>query len=575
MALANIDWISTMKKPHALSVFYATLAAAFLLLLAMSITFYLYMDSRLAIDKAQLNREHSLHLADELRQTSDDLTRMVRLYVVTGNPMYKKQFQEVLDIRDGLVPRPENYSSIYWDLVLESDKRPRPLSTAAKLTDLMRQADVTEHEFSLLNAAKDSSDALVNLERQAMVLREQATSNGQTQSWQAITIIHSNDYQKAKAGIMLPILNFTVALDERTQLNVQSHLQTATALQYWLTLLAILSALTIGLAAWALQRILGASLGTIEKHISHLGHGEYVDALSVHGGLEASIAGCIARAEKRLTEIEIDRERQQAELKKAEHSLMESERLASLGALVAGVAHELNTPIGIAVTAASALEANTKDIAAQIKDGKMLRSTFDNYIEHCSQGTPMILRSCLRAANLIASFKNISVDQTSEQRRIFKLHDVANDHITMLRTAHKNVKWTFENTISPEISCDGYPGALGQVISNLLHNAAVHAFEPTDSGTITISAEIKDDYVTIYVTDNGKGMSEVILARIWQPFFTTKLGSGGSGLGLSICRNIVVGILGGSLIASSAEGQGTCFTLHLPLTASINQIYHK
>ncbi|MEI8615010.1 HAMP domain-containing sensor histidine kinase [Shewanella sp. PP-He15 brown] len=251
---------------------------------------------------------------------------------------------------------------------------------------------------------------------------------------------------------------------------------------------------------------------------------------------------------------------------------MESERLASLGALVAGVAHELNTPIGIAVTAASALEANTKDIAAQIKDGKMLRSTFDNYIEHCSQGTPMILRSCLRAANLIASFKNISVDQTSEQRRIFKLHDVANDHITMLRTAHKNVKWTFENTISPEISCDGYPGALGQVISNLLHNAAVHAFEPTDSGTITISAEIKDDYVTIYVTDNGKGMSEVILARIWQPFFTTKLGSGGSGLGLSICRNIVVGILGGSLIASSAEGQGTCFTLHLPLTASINQI---
>ncbi|MCS6234923.1 sensor histidine kinase [Shewanella baltica] len=561
-----------MKKNHAQGILYAALSAAFLLILAMSTTFFLYMDSRQAIDKAQLNREQTLQLADELRQTSDDLTRMVRTYVVTGNTMYKQQFQEVLDIRDGLAPRPENYPYIYWDLVLEPDKRPRPASTSVKLTDLMRQANVTNEELHLLSSAKENSDTLVKLERQAMALRERAEPHDLKTHLQAIDLVHSKAYQEAKVGIMLPILNFTKVLDERTQLSVQRHRQTAARLQHTLTVLALLLVLTIALTAWVVHRILGASLSTLEQHISSLSNGTCTESLIVPRGLETSIAGCISRAQKRLIELDIERTQQQTELKKAEHSLMESERLSSLGALVAGVAHELNTPIGIAVTAASALEANTKDIAAQIKDGKMLRSTFDNYIENCIETAPMVLRACQRAANLIASFKNISIDQTSEQRRFFMLHDVANDHITMLRTAHKHVKWAFENTISPKISCDSYPGALGQVISNLLNNAAIHAFTPTDSGTITISAETENEDVIIYVTDNGKGMSEAILARIWQPFFTTKFGTGGSGLGLAICHNIAVGILKGSLKATSTEGQGTCFTLRIPLFLNGNSL---
>lgn len=557
-----------MRKPYILNIFYGVLAMSFVFSLAISITFYLYIASRRSIENAQYNREQILLLADELRQSSDDLTRMVRSYVVTGNAMYKKQFQEVLDIREGLAPRPEGYAYIYWDLVLEPDKKPRSASTRAKLTDLMSQANITEEEFHLLSNAKKNSDALVGIEHQAMSLREGSEPGDLAKQLQAIALLHSKAYQEAKAGIMQPILDFTMALDERTNHSVQGLIQDATKLQYILTTLSILLAIMIALALLLVHRILGASLSTLEDQISSLSNGSLKEPLKVSHPFENSIAGCIARAQYRFIELENERTQKQEVLKKAEQSLMESERLSSLGALVAGVAHELNTPIGIAVTAASALDANTKEIATKIKDGKMLRSTFEGYVDHCSQGAPMILRACQRAARLISSFKSIAVDQTSEQRRKFILHELINDHISMLRTSYKNVNCTFENTVSPDISCDSYPGALGQVISNLISNAATHAFAPEDIGSITLSADIENEYVIIYVSDNGRGMSQDVLTRIWQPFFTTKLGSGGSGLGLAICHNITVGILKGTLSATSTEGKGTCFTLRIPRATS-------
>lgn len=557
-----------MRKSYILNIFYAVLAMSFAFSLAISITFYLYIESRRSIENAQYNREQILLLADELRQSSDDLTRMVRSYVVTGNAMYKKQFQEVLDIREGLAPRPEGYAYIYWDLVLEPDKKPRPASMRAKLTDLMSQANITEEEFHLLSNAKKNSDALVGIEHQAMSLREGADPGDLAKQLQAIALLHSKAYQEAKAGIMQPILDFKMALDERTQHSVQGLIQDATKLQYILTTLSILLAIMIALALWLVHRILGASLSTLEDQISSLSNGNLTEPLKVSDRFKNSIAGCVARAQYRFIELEIERTQKQEELKKAEQSLIESERLSSLGALVAGVAHELNTPIGIAVTAASALDANTKEIAKQIKDGKMLRSTFEGYVDHCRQGAPMILRACQRSARLISSFKSIAVDQTSEQRRKFILHELINDHISMLRTSYKNVNFTFENTVSPDISCDSYPGALGQVISNLISNAAIHAFGPEDVGSITLSADIENECVIIYVSDNGRGMSQDILTRIWQPFFTTKLGSGGSGLGLAICHNITVGILKGTLSATSTEAKGTCFTLRIPRATS-------
>ncbi|SEC59626.1 sensor histidine kinase [Pseudomonas anguilliseptica] len=557
-----------MRKPYLLTLFYGALATAFLLTLTICATFYLYIESRRSIEHGQINREQILLLADELRQSSDDLTRMARSYAVTGNVMYKRQFQEVLDIRDGLAPRPENYAYIYWDLMLEADKKPSPASTPAKLNDLMRQANITEEEFRLLSSAKINSDALVEIEHQAMALRERAGPGDLTTQLQAIALLHSPAYQETKAGIMQPILELTKALDERTQLSVQGTIQDASRIQYTLTIQSTLLAMMIALALWIAHRILGASLSTLEEHISSLSNGNFTEPLEVSNSLGNSIAGCVARAQSRFLELEIERTQRREELNKAERSLMESERLSSLGALVAGVAHELNTPIGIAVTAASALDANTKAIAAEIKDGKMLRSTFEYYIEHCGEGAPMILRACQRAANLIASFKNIAIDQTSEQHRTFELHELVNDHISMLRTSYKHVNWIFENTVSPDINCDSYPGALGQVISNLLNNAAIHAFTPSDSGSISISADIENDHVTICISDNGKGMSEDILARIWQPFFTTKLGTGGSGLGLAICRNITTGILKGTLTATSTECKGTRFTLRIPLATN-------
>lgn len=256
-----------------------------------------------------------------------------------------------------------------------------------------------------------------------------------------------------------------------------------------------------------------------------------------------------------------------ARLEQAGQDLAEAEKLASLGSLVAGVAHELNTPIGNALTTATALEHEAQGMRAQVAAGAIRRSVLEGFIARCADMADLLTRSCQRAAELISSFKQVAVDQTSEQKRAFLLDELVGDNIAALRPSHKHARWTFENTVPPGIRCESYPGPLGQVISNLLQNAALHAFELGDPGSITVSALREDAHVVITVSDTGKGMTADVLARIWEPFFTTRLGQGGSGLGLAICRNIVSGVLGGTLNAASAPGQGTRFVLRMPLAA--------
>jgi signal transduction histidine kinase len=270
-----------------------------------------------------------------------------------------------------------------------------------------------------------------------------------------------------------------------------------------------------------------------------------------------------ARVEQRTHELS----RSIEQLKQTQAELLQAEKLASLGALVAGVAHELNTPIGNALTTATALEDASKMFQAAVVKGELRKSTMLHFVDSAVPMSELISRSCRRAANLISSFKQVAVDQTSEQRRQFDLRTLVDDHIAALRPSFKQAPWLIEIDIADGIAFDSYPGPLGQVINNLVQNAIKHGFEGRPQGTLKISASLRQDAVEIDFIDDGNGMPAEVLAHIFEPFYTTKLGHGGSGLGLSIALNIVTGVLGGTLSATSKPGLGTQFFLRLPLRA--------
>ena len=269
------------------------------------------------------------------------------------------------------------------------------------------------------------------------------------------------------------------------------------------------------------------------------------------------------RVQERTAELSAALER----LGQAQQELLQSEKLASLGALVAGVAHELNTPIGNAVTVASTLVQTQQRFAAQAHSG-LTRSALAEYLQDLQEGGQIIERNLQRAAELIGSFKQLAVDQTSTQRRSFALHEVVHEITLAMRPALRKQPITLHEDIPAELQLDSYPGPLGQVLMNLIANALAHAFGERSSGTITVQAQATTPgWLRLSVRDDGSGIATEHQKKIFDPFFTTKLGQGGSGLGLHIVYTLVNGLLGGRIELHSQLGQGCAFVLHLPVSA--------
>jgi PAS domain S-box-containing protein len=271
------------------------------------------------------------------------------------------------------------------------------------------------------------------------------------------------------------------------------------------------------------------------------------------------------RVQDRTLELTAALERLQA----TQSELVRSEKLSALGSLVAGVAHELNTPIGNSLTVASTMLDQTREFSQSMATG-LTRSKLENYVANTNEGTGILMRSLRHAADLVASFKQVAVDQTSVNRRRFDLHDTVEEILLTLGPSIRKTQHTVHSHIAPHLSMESYPGPLGQVLTNLINNAMVHAFDGIAHGVITISAQMQgDNHVKIMVQDNGVGIPVANLERVFDPFFTTKLGRGGSGLGLNIVYNLVREALGGSVTVASEPGQGACFTLILPLRAPV------
>ncbi len=253
-----------------------------------------------------------------------------------------------------------------------------------------------------------------------------------------------------------------------------------------------------------------------------------------------------------------------ADLKLAQRQLVDSEKMAALGGLVAGVAHEINTPLGISVTAASHLQGETQRLRRQLESGELKRSDLDAYESTARESSELILRNLQRADKLVKSFKQVAVDQSSEARRHIVLAQYIDEILTSLRPALKRARHRIIVDCPPDLGFVTLPGAIYQVLANLVMNTLVHAFGPEEPGEIRIEASLKATHVLLTYADNGSGMTEESRLRIFEPFFTTRRGQGGSGLGMHIVFNLVTQGLGGIIECDSAPGQGVYFSIQIP-----------
>lgn len=255
------------------------------------------------------------------------------------------------------------------------------------------------------------------------------------------------------------------------------------------------------------------------------------------------------------------------QLKETQRQLIESEKMATLGNLVAGIAHEINTPIGIGVTAASTLQDETDALEQLYSDGHFTRNAFEMYLQTAQQSSQLILNNLQRASDLVQSFKHISADQIHLERRKFVLHEYLQEIVRSLEPTLKHSRHRIRIDSKQVITMESYPGAISQVVTNLVMNSLNHAYPMNGNGTLQFSWCQQKDRVILLYSDDGSGIAKTDLHYIFDPFFTTARGRGGTGLGLHIVYNLVTQKLGGTIRCESEPNLGTKFILDIPCHA--------
>jgi PAS domain S-box-containing protein len=299
--------------------------------------------------------------------------------------------------------------------------------------------------------------------------------------------------------------------------------------------------------------------------------------LDAEGEIANIVTVALDIGERKRGELEMRKAKDAAEaalrnLRETQNSLIEAEKLAALGRLVAGVAHEVNNPVGISLTVASSLERKSANFAAEVARGDLRRSSLNDFLETTRDASSQLVANLNRAAELIQSFKQVAADRNYSDQRNFDLGDLTEQVVMSLRPGLRKHHLTLNVDCEPNLTMNSYPGPYGQVLTNLFLNAVAHAFPDGRPGAVDIQVrQSGKDNVEVLFSDNGCGMSLDVRRRAFDPFFTTRRDQGGTGLGLHIVYNIVTNRLGGRLDLDSEPGGGTRIRIVLPRTAPLEQ----
>jgi C4-dicarboxylate-specific signal transduction histidine kinase len=526
--------------------------------------------------------------------------------VVTGFEQLRAVRRNISDLyENGVLRSAGEISGLY--AILETTLRGNNgliVPTLARSRDLFSRVVVAANGYYLtfsFNSAQDAFSGLEAIEQTLPVMRDLAETDLQRSSLDAlgrrVGALRANLLKLSEAfdeqGTLLreavdksqdDLTAATGALSQAIRLRegaVQDRLDGALRAIYWRILSVFLGALVlIAVVGVAVARSLTRPLDRLLKSVHAIVNGqlgaqvEGRDARDELGELAQAIevfrqnAISKAAAEEELRTSHRRLETAYAELRNAQDSLVESEKLAALGGLVAGVAHEVNNPVGISITVASALARRSAEFAADIERGELRRSKLNAFAHGSRDAAEQLVANLTRAGELIRSFKQVAVDRSQAERRTFDLLEATQQIIVSLRPSLSPDRVAIEVEGEPGVQMDSYPGPYGQVLTNLVLNAVTHAFQDGAPGRVTITLGMAGrDHAQVDVRDDGCGMDDALRRHAFEPFFTTMRGRGGTGLGLHIVQNVVTHQLGGDITLITAPRQGALFRIKLPRVA--------
>lgn len=519
-----------------------------------------YQKSTKQLEIAYQMQHRSLILADELRQSSDDLTRMARTYVLTNNKQFKQQFQTVLDIRNGVLPRPKIYNHIYWDFLTLQDAKPLLDGEKIPLKELMRQAGFPETELELLYKSQKESDELTHLETKAMNAVEgifqdkegNYTIKGKPDLKMAAQIMHSDQYHKAKIAIMKPLNQFYQAFEQRTQLQVnEAHekvkqLESTVAIAVFILILLVLFSFFILLSriVYPLEVLKNSMLGLAKNDMdTQIPPHEYNDEVGdMIGSVEVFKQNAL-----RLIQKEEKLRKAIKEARNANHSK---------SVFLANMSHELRTPLN-AILGFTKLLQKADNLHSNQKENL---KTIENSGEHL-----------LKIINEILELSKIEAGKIEIVKNDFDFYQTVEDIKAMFASRYENkgidFSVTLEENLPQYIISDEQ--RLRQILLNLLSNALKY----TKSGKVTLDISQKDGKLYFEVTDSGIGIEQKDIENIFKPFEQVKHDNyiqKGTGLGLSITKELVT-LMGGKINLESILDKGSKFYFDITYEQSSNQ----
>ena len=514
----------------------------------LAVTFTLYVRAEKQIDKANEVRQLSLSLADELRQSSDDLTRMVRSYVLTGDLVYKQQYLEVLDIRDGKVGRPQEYERVYWDLVTPNGVRPRPTGEKSPILVRLKQTGFTELEMSKMAEAKSNSDKLAKIELVAMSKVDTLPPPRSDERLRVALTLNDATYNHAKMAIMKSIDDFYVFADRRTKKAVEVAIERAILIRVLVICIGLMLLYLIWRVHQGLNLILGGPIHEVYEDIELLGKGDFSKPVTVGDEQGESVLGWLSKAQSKLAKI--DHQRRDAIENAVAANLAKSQFLATMS-------HEIRTPLNGILGMAQLL------MMDGLNDSK--RKEFAHTILGSGQSLLTILNDILDLSKIEAGKMELTsaafdpVELVSETAALFN------------ETAHKKGLAVFAITTGVDTRYMGDAIRLRQMISNYVGNA----IKFSEHGEIVIGVkefvrteiDCSQTMLEFSVTDSGIGISADKQAALFQPFSQVDGSAtrrfGGTGLGLSIVRKLAEQ-MGGTVGVESREGRGSRFWFSVP-----------